>query len=112
MRTGVALNPATSVAVIHDVLNLTDLVLVMTVNPGFYGQPFLKTMMPKVRAARELLDASGSPARLQVDGGLTAQTAPLALQAGADTFVAASAIFNYPDGIEAGVASLRASITP
>ena len=107
---GVSLNPATPAASLGEALPLVDLVLVMSVNPGYSGQSFIPTAVPKIAQIRQALDAAGSTARLQVDGGITPKTAPAVVQAGADVLVAASAIFGHPEGISAGVEALRRSI--
>ncbi len=109
IRAGVALNPGTSETALRYVLPLTDLVLVMTVNPGFGGQAFLPEMAAKVRAVRQMLNAAGSTALLSVDGGITPLTAPLVIAGGADTLVAGSAIFGAPEGIPSAVAALRSA---
>ena len=90
-RPGVALNPATPPEAVAHVLDLVDLVCVMTVNPGFGGQSFIPGMLPKIRRLREMID--DRPIHLEVDGGVTAETAPLAVAAGADVLVAGSAVF-------------------
>ncbi len=105
-KTGVALNPATPVEHAIMVLDMVDLVLVMTVNPGFGGQAFLPAMLPKVAAMRAAIEASGRRVRLQVDGGITHQTARAAIAAGADTLVAGTAVFGQSDYGRA-VAGLR-----
>jgi ribulose-phosphate 3-epimerase len=110
MLAGVALNPGTAVSTIEEVLPVADLVLVMTVNPGASGQPFLEGMIPKITRARELRDRTGSRAWIEVDGGINAATAGKAARAGAEAFVAAQAIFGYPAGIKAGLDALRAEI--
>jgi ribulose-phosphate 3-epimerase len=110
LRTGVALNPATSVALVEDALPYTDLVLVMTVEPGYGGQAMVEPVLKKVRRVRELLDQARLPARIQVDGGVNDATAPTAARAGADVFVAGTAVFRHPAGIEAGLRALRASL--
>jgi ribulose-phosphate 3-epimerase len=92
-RAGVAINPGTSVTAIEEVLPLVDQVLVMTVNPGAGGQPFLREVLPKVRRLRERLDAEGLRAELEVDGGVDATTAPEAVRAGARVLVAGTAVF-------------------
>jgi ribulose-phosphate 3-epimerase len=107
-KTGVALNPATPIDSIVHVLDLADIVLVMTVNPGFSGQVFLPSQLPKIAALRRLIDESGRPIALQADGGITQATARAALAAGADTLVAGTAIFASPD-YAAAIASLRAA---
>ena len=90
-RAGVALNPATPVAHIKHVLDRLDLILVMTVNPGFGGQSFIPAMIEKIREARELVQ--GRDIDIEVDGGITAETAPLVVKAGANALVAGSAVF-------------------
>ncbi|MCK4961823.1 MAG: ribulose-phosphate 3-epimerase, partial [Anaerolineales bacterium] len=111
LRAGVALNPATPVEAITEILSLVDLVLVMTVNPGFSGQTFIHSTLSKIRRVRAHLDELDLRARIEVDGGITAQTAPLAAAEGADVFVASNAIFNHPDGISGGIAALRSSLS-
>jgi ribulose-phosphate 3-epimerase len=106
-KAGVTMNPATPPYSISMVVPIIDLVLVMTVSPGFSGQTYLHAMTPKIREVRRLLDENGSHAWLEVDGGITEETLPEALQAGATAFVAATAIFKHPQGIRAGVQSLR-----
>lgn len=112
LQAGVALNPATPAQVIEPVLDLLDLVLVMTVNPGFAGQAFLNSMLPKIRAARSILDQAGSGAHLQVDGGIGPSNAAEVVEAGATVLAAASSIFRAPNGIEAGVQALHQSLQP
>ncbi len=109
-QAGVTLNPATPASSLEPALPLADLVLVMTVHPGYSGQEFEPEVLPKIADVRRRLDALGSPARLQVDGGVSAQTIHQVRDAGADTFVAASAIFKFPAGIPAGVKALRDSL--
>jgi ribulose-phosphate 3-epimerase len=110
LSVGVALNPETPVTAVTDVLSLIDLILVMTVNPGFAGQSFIPSTLSKIRHIHSLLmDVEPRP-RIQVDGGITAETAPSAASAGADVFVAASAVFKHPDGINAGVQSIKNSL--
>lgn len=104
---GVTLNPATPVSAIEPVLHLADLVLVMSVNPGFSGQAFMPETVSKVLQVRKRLDEMGSSAFLEVDGGISADTLPVMKAAGARVFVAANAIFKHPHGIEAGIRALR-----
>src|SRR6476660_1556617 len=92
-RAGVVLNPATPADSIAWVLDLVDIVLVMTVNPGFGGQQCLASQLPKIAALRRMIDASGRPIALSVDGGVTPETAPRIIDAGADTLVAGTAVF-------------------
>ncbi len=112
LKAGVALNPGTPAIAVSEVLHLVDVVLVMTVNPGYSGQPFLEEVVQKIAALRDRRDARGLAARLQVDGGITAQTAPRAAEAGAEVFVAASAVFGHPEGICAGIRGLRQALHP
>ena len=98
---GVALNPATSEAVIEDILADVDLILVMTVNPGFGGQKFIETTLPKLRRLRELIDSVNPACELEVDGGIDAVTAPRVVSAGARVLVAGSAVFGAKDGVAA-----------
>jgi ribulose-phosphate 3-epimerase len=94
-RAGVALNPATPASAIAHVLDRVDLVLVMTVNPGFGGQAFIKDMLAKISEVREM--TRGRNIDIEVDGGITAETAPLVVKAGANVLVAGSAVFKGPD---------------
>ncbi|TAK13368.1 MAG: ribulose-phosphate 3-epimerase [Anaerolineae bacterium] len=110
-RAGVAINPGTPAEAVQPVLSLVDLVLVMTVNPGYSGQAFLPETLNKVRQIRKWLDAAGLPAHLQVDGGIDAETAPQAHAAGADVFVAGNAVFKHPGGAAGGLKALRAALT-
>lgn len=97
MRAGAAVNPATPLASVEEVARDLDLLLVMSVNPGFGGQPFWEPAVEKVRRARALLDAAGSGALLEVDGGVARETIGRLAAAGADTFVAGHAIFTAAD---------------
>ncbi|MFN6955742.1 MAG: ribulose-phosphate 3-epimerase [Acetobacteraceae bacterium] len=105
-KAGVVLNPGTPASAVEPVLDLCDLILVMTVNPGFGGQSFLPTMLPKIAALRAMIDASGRDIRLEVDGGVTPATAPAILDAGADVLVAGTAVFGAPD-YAAAIAAIR-----
>jgi len=107
-KPGVVLNPATPPEAIAWVMGLIDIIMVMTVNPGFGGQAFLDDQLPKIAALRAMIDASGRDIRLQVDGGVTAATAPRILAAGADTLVAGTAVFGAKD-YAAAIASLRSA---
>lgn len=106
-KAGVTLNPGTPVAALEAVLTEADLVLVMSVNPGFSGQVFIPESIARVGEVRKRLDALGSSAWLEVDGGITVETLPKMKDAGATAFVAATAVFKHPQGIEEGVRSLR-----
>ena len=105
-KVGVVLNPATPVSALDCVLDEVDLVLLMSVNPGFGGQAFLPHVLDKAAAVRRRIDASGRPIRLQIDGGVTPATIGAIAAAGVDTFVAGSAIFKAPDH-GAAIAALR-----
>jgi ribulose-phosphate 3-epimerase len=109
-KAGVVLNPETPVREIEPVLHLADLVLVMSVHPGFSGGKFVPETIAKVADVRKKLDALGSSAWLEVDGGINAETLPKMKDAGATAFVAASAIFKHPRGITAGIHALRAQL--
>jgi ribulose-phosphate 3-epimerase len=103
----VALNPHTSLSVLEYILDEIDLVLIMTINPGFGGQSFLPAMLPKLRQLCELLDRHGrSDIYVQVDGGINAQTAALVKEAGANSLVAGTYVFSHEDRA-AAIASLR-----
>jgi len=106
---GVALNPATPPDEIAYVLDLVDLVLVMTVNPGFGGQRYLASMEPKITAVRDLIESAGrsDTIDIEVDGGIAGDTVAGAVGAGANVLVAGSALFRDPDGLEHAVAELR-----
>ena len=106
---GVAVNPATPAAVLEEIIQDLDQVLVMTVNPGFGHQHFLHTTLPKIARARQLIDRIKPNCSLEVDGGIDATTAPLAVAAGADVLVAGSAIFNDSESVSAAMQRLRAA---
>lgn len=112
VRSGVALNPATPLECVRHVLDQVDVLLVMTVNPGFGGQAYLETMEDKVAEARGLIARSGLRTLIEVDGGISAATAPRAWKAGAELLVAGSAILTHPEGRPAAVAELRRSLRP
>ncbi len=109
-QNGAALNPGTPAVLVEPVLPALDLLLAMTVNPGYSGQKFIPEVLPKIRELRRLLDNLDREVPIEVDGGINAETLPMAWQAGARVFVAASAVYRHPDGIEAGLAALRESI--
>ncbi len=96
-QAGLAFNPATPLDVLQWVLDKVDLVLIMSVNPGFGGQSFIDSALRKIEQARKLIDASGRDIRLEVDGGIKVDNIRRVAEAGADTFVAGSAIFSQPD---------------
>ncbi|MDX1882130.1 ribulose-phosphate 3-epimerase [Mycolicibacterium sp. 120270] len=108
-KAGVALNPATPLDAVTNVLDLVDLLLVMTVNPGFGGQQYIAAMEPKIAAARAEIDQRGLDIELEVDGGIAGSTIGAAARAGADVFCAGSALFNGADTIEQRTAALRSA---
>jgi ribulose-phosphate 3-epimerase len=105
-RAGVVMNPSTSEETIRYVMGSVDLVLVMSVNPGFGGQSFIRSMLPKVRAVRAMIDRSGRAIDLEIDGGIAEDTAALAAEAGARAFVAGNAVFSKPSYADA-ISTLR-----
>jgi ribulose-phosphate 3-epimerase len=107
-KAGVVFDPSTPPDVIEYMMDEIDIILVMTVNPGFGGQSFIASQLPKIRKLREMIDASGRDILLEVDGGVTPQTAPLCMEAGATALVAGSAVFkDGPDGYARNIAALR-----
>ena len=109
---GLALNPASPIALLEEVLPDLDLVLIMSVNPGFGGQRYISGATDKIRRVRRQLDAAGSGAALEVDGGITVETIRRAWEAGADTFVAGTAVFGQPDPAAAVQRLKQACATP
>ncbi|NWL87494.1 MULTISPECIES: ribulose-phosphate 3-epimerase [unclassified Paenibacillus] len=110
VKTGVAINPATPVSSIREVLEDVDLVLVMTVNPGFGGQAFIPSTLRKIRELKELREELGlKNLRIEVDGGISAATAPLVVEAGADVLVAGNAVFGRSDR-RAAIQEIRSSL--
>jgi ribulose-phosphate 3-epimerase len=109
-KPGVALNPATPPAMLQEILTDVALVLCMTVDPGFGGQEFIASMLPKIGRLRAMIAQHGVACDLEVDGGIHAATAPLAVRAGANVLVAGSAVYDDPEGVAAGIAKLRAAL--
>jgi ribulose-phosphate 3-epimerase len=109
-KAGVAINPATPLAVLQEILNDVDQVLCMTVNPGFGGQEFIPSMLSKISRLRGMIQQHGAQCDLEVDGGIHAETAPLVVQAGANVLVAGSAVYGDPNGVANGIARIRATI--
>jgi len=109
VRAGLAFNPATPIGVLEEVIELVDLVLIMSVNPGFGGQSFIPDSLRKARQARAIINASGRPIRLEIDGGIKASNIAEAARAGVDTFVAGSAVFGAPD-YRAAIAAMRGAL--
>ncbi len=110
-KAGVVLNPATPVESVACVLDIVDAIMVMTVNPGFGGQSFLPSMLPKIATLRGMIDAGGRPIALEVDGGVSAGTVRPILEAGADTLVAGTAVFGSAD-YAAAIEALRGPSHP
>lgn len=110
VRAGVAINPGTPVVAVEPLLSEVDLVLVMSVNPGFGGQAFLPLALEKLRRLREMFRTAGYTPWLEVDGGIDAATAPLAVAAGADVLVAGSAVFNASGSVAENLERLRAAV--
>jgi len=109
-RAGVVINPATPAAVLEEILQDVEQVLIMTVNPGFGHQHFLPTTLPKIRRVRQMIEQFKSGCDVEVDGGIAAETAPLAVAAGANVLVAGTAIFGESEGVTAAMTRLRATI--
>ena len=109
VRPGVALNPATPLASVREVLTSVDLVLIMSVNPGFGGQSYIAQSTDKLRRARKLLDELGAVAELEVDGGVDEGNARALVEAGASVLVAGSSVYGHPEGSAEGVRVLRAA---
>lgn len=107
-KAGIVLNPATPLDTVAWTLDLVDIILVMSVNPGFGGQVFLPSQLPKIAALRRMIDDSGHAIALAVDGGITARTAPSVIAAGADTLIAGTAVFGATD-YAAAIRDLRSS---
>ncbi len=111
LKAGVTLNPATPAVMLKEIYPYLDLVLVMTVNPGFGGQTFIVETLSKVAEIRAALNLTGSQAWLEVDGGVSDKTLPALRAAGANAFVAGNAVFNHPDGIAGGILALQNCLT-
>jgi ribulose-phosphate 3-epimerase len=107
---GVVINPASPAAVLEEILQDVEQVLIMTVNPGFGHQHFLPTTLPKIRRVRQMIKQVKSGCDVEVDGGIEAKTAPLAVAAGANVLVAGTAIFGESEGVAAAIERLRAAI--
>jgi len=110
-KAGVVLNPATSAVAIAEILSEVDLILAMTVNPGFGGQAFIGSTLNKIRRIRQMIDQIRPDIELEVDGGIDATTAPQAVAAGARVLVAGSAVFQAADGVQAAMSRLLAAVS-
>lgn len=106
---GVTLNPATALETVREILPYVDQVLIMSVNPGFGGQSYIPTMTAKIARLKAMIDEAGSPAEIEVDGGVDEGTAPEIVAAGARVLVAGTAVFRHAQGVGAGIAALRAA---
>ena len=106
-KAGVVLKPKTKVENLGPALEIADIALVMSVEPGFGGQAFIPKSLDKVRAIRKILDEQSSSALIEIDGGINVDNVAAAQEAGVDVFVAGSAIFNHPEGIESGIRSIQ-----
>jgi ribulose-phosphate 3-epimerase len=105
-KAGLVLNPGTPVSALAEMIDLLDIILVMSVNPGFGGQKFISSQLQKIAELRKLIDSQDRPIRLEVDGGVDARTAPLCIEAGADTLVAGTAVFGTKD-YAAAISAIR-----
>jgi ribulose-phosphate 3-epimerase len=109
-KAGVALNPSTPAGMLEEIIEQLDLILVMTVNPGFGGQKFMEYPLKKVRLLREILDRRNRNCEIEVDGGIAPQNAARVVEAGAGVLVAGTSVFGHPEGPEAGVRSLMQAV--
>lgn len=109
-QAGVALNPSTPVFLLEDMLSFLDLVLIMTINPGFGGQDFIPETLPKISRVRQMIRARNLSIDVEVDGGIHAQTAPLVVQAGANLLVAGSAVYNKNESVAQAMTRLRKAV--
>lgn len=110
VRPSIVLNPHTPAVAIKEVLPFVDMILAMTVNPGFGGQSFIPETLPKLREIRQMIESSGRTIDLEVDGGIDERTAPQVVEAGANVLVTGTSVFRAPEGIAAALKGLRASV--
>ncbi len=110
-KAGISLNPATPLYMLEEILPFVDLVLVMSVNPGWGGQSFIEEVMDKIIRLRKILDSKGYKADMEVDGGINAENAPRVVKAGANILVAGAAVFNNHDSVDAAIQKIRNSIS-
>jgi ribulose-phosphate 3-epimerase len=111
-RAGVAINPHTPASAIEEVISMLDVINVMTVNPGFGGQSFIPATMSKIARLRAMVTDRQSHVDIEVDGGINIETAPYAIQAGANVLIVGTAVFSHPLGVTTGVKQIQASIAP
>lgn len=109
VKAGVALNPSTSINSVESIMDDIDMIVIMTVNPGFGGQMFIESMLPKIKNARELIEKKGMDIDLEVDGGINPKNAKLAVDAGANILVAGNAVFRGEDSVSENIARLKGS---
>jgi ribulose-phosphate 3-epimerase len=110
-KAGVAINPSTPASLLSEVIGNVDLVLVMTVNPGFGGQEFIMETLPKIREVRRQIEQKSLDCEVEVDGGINIETAPLVVEAGADVLVAGSSVYGCKDGVAAAIQALLSSVS-
>jgi ribulose-phosphate 3-epimerase len=110
-KAGVAINPSTPASLLSEVIGNVDLVLVMTVNPGFGGQEFIMETLPKIRGVRRQIEQKSLDCEVEVDGGINIETAPLVVEAGADVLVAGSSVYGCKDGVAAAIQALLSSVS-
>lgn len=110
-KAGVAINPSTPAALLSEIIGNVELVLVMTVNPGFGGQEFIMETLPKIREVRRQIEEKGLKSEVEVDGGINTETAPLVVEAGADVLVAGSSVYGCKDGVAAAIQALLSSVS-
>lgn len=110
IKAGVALNPSTSINTIENILEDINMIVIMTVNPGFGGQKFIESMVPKIKSTRELIEKRGIDVDLEVDGGITPKNAKLAVDAGASILVAGSAVFKGEGTVKENIAKLKGAL--
>jgi ribulose-phosphate 3-epimerase len=110
-KAGVSINPATPISAVEEFLRHVDLVLVMSVNPGFGGQSFIPETLPRIASIRKILDDRGLSAELEVDGGINADNAPDIVKAGADVLVAGNSVFRAQEGISGAMRRLREAVS-
>ncbi len=109
-RAGVALSPHTPAGALSEVMHLVDVILILSVNPGFGGQAFLPEVLPKTRQLRQMIAATGREIDLEIDGGVNTQTAATCVEAGVNVLIAGSAVFNSAFSVQAGIDALRAAV--
>lgn len=109
VKAGVALNPSTSINSIESIMDDIDIIVIMTVNPGFGGQKFIESMLPKIKNTRELIEKKGMDIDLEVDGGINSKNAKLAVDAGANILVAGNAVFRGEGSVSENIARLKGS---